>query len=73
MAKTQKAEDWDASTVESVTQPGVVKVKCIVHTLPHTGIADEGAAGLGMKHGEVRTVPEEIALLMEGLKQVEIL
>lgn len=64
-----KEENWD----EAAAQPGNVRIKCIVGTLPHTGLVLEGAAGLGMKLGEVREVPEDVALLMESRKQVEIL
>lgn len=77
MAKTpthpgaaSKAEDWDAETTAAITQAPAVKIKCIVHTLPHTGIADPGAAGLGMRHKEERTVPEAVALAMVEAGQV---
>lgn len=68
-----KAEDWDAADAAPAAQAGWVKVKCIVGTLPHTGLALEGAAGLGMQHKEVREVPEDVALLMQDRGQVEIL
>lgn len=69
---TAKAEDWDTAD-EAPAKAGSVKVKCIVHTLPHTGLALEGAAGLGMQFKEVREVPEDVALLMQDRGQVEIL
>lgn len=71
MAKTQtKTEDWDAADVAGVTQAPAVKIKCIVETFPHTGIAHAGAAGLGMRHKEVREVPEAVALAMVEAGQV---
>jgi hypothetical protein len=76
MAKTPtpaKADDWDAATVAEVVQAPAVKVRCIVHTLPHTGQPLPGALGLGMQHKEEREVPEAIALAMEAAGQVEIL
>lgn len=80
MAKTPaaaptKAEDWDSdeAAAAALVQAGMVRVKCIVHTFPHTGIPHEGLAGLGMAHKEVREVPEGVALAMEAVGQVEIL
>lgn len=71
-ALAAKGENWDEAAADLVQAP-TVKVKCVVHTLPHTGIADPGAAGLGMRHKEVREVPESVALAMQEAGQVEIL
>jgi hypothetical protein len=65
-----KSENWDDASAEPAP---TVKVRCIVHTLPHTGIADPGAKGLGMAHKEERDVPEEVALAMHAAGQVELI
>lgn len=77
MAKTPtppitKSDNWDDAAADPVQAP-TVKVRCIVHTFPHTGIAEAGAKGLGMAHKETRDVPEEVALAMHAAGQVELI
>jgi hypothetical protein len=73
-APADKTENWDeAEATAAAVQSGLVQVRCIVHTFPHTGLANEGLKGLGMAHKEVREVPQDVALLMHERGQVEIL
>jgi len=66
MTKRQD-HDWDEKQqqAESVpVAPGMVRVKCIVETRPWTDTK-------ALEKDEEADIPEEIAKLMEGHKQVE--
>lgn len=62
-AASTPQEDWDAPAAPTADAP--VRVRCIIHTHPHT-------LEKGLAFGEEAVIPQHVADLMLGKGQVEV-